>query len=84
MGHRHQIIHKLNKQFVQRAAQNASAGSVELKMKAAHRVLPRLQMNTPLPRSHMVGPCTWLQALALTCFRQPLDLARTPITVQEK
>lgn len=26
---------------------NASAGSVELKMKAAHGVLPRLQMNAP-------------------------------------
>lgn len=49
MGHRHQIIHKLNKQFLQRAVWNASAGSVELKMKAADGVFPRLQMNAMLP-----------------------------------
>lgn len=35
MGHRHQVIHELNKQLLQGAAGNASAAeSVEVQMKA--------------------------------------------------
>lgn len=37
-----------------------------------------------VPRSYVVGTHSWLPALALISFRQPLGLARIPITEREK